>query len=308
MKEDRTMSRLAELQLRFAGADFLAFSEKAPGFIVVDVVTPWSYATIALQGAHLIGWQPKGHRPVIWLSSAAKFAPGKSIRGGVPICWPWFGPHATEKSYPGHGFARTIPWLLLEARRLPDERVRLVFEPELDEASRTQWPYATTVRYTLTLGQELTASLETTNHGATPLALTQGLHTYFAVADVGRIEIAGLEGRAYIDKTDNDKRKKQAGRLTISGEVNRIYLDTSGCCGIIDPLWRRTILITSTGSRSTVVWNPGKEKAAQMGDFGRRGEERMVCVETTNAASDAISLPPGASHCLEAQYRILRHD
>ncbi len=301
------MSRLAELQLRFAAHDCLTFREQAPDFIVVDVATRWSSATIALQGAHLLNWQPRGEKPVIWLSTEAKFAPGKSIRGGVPICWPWFGPHATEKGYPGHGFARTIPWLLLEARKLPDDRVCLVFEPELDETCRRQWPYATTVRYTLTLGQELVASLTTTNTGTTPLTLTQGLHTYFAVSDISHIEIAGLEGCPYIDKVDHDKRKKQTGRLTLAGEVNRIYLDTRGCCGIIDARWKRTILITSTSSRSTVVWNPGKEKAAQMGDFGRRGETRMVCVETTNAAKDAITLAAGASHCLEAQYRVIRH-
>lgn len=301
------MTRLAELQLRFAAADFLSFSEIAPGFIVIDVTTPFSAARIALQGAHAMTWQPKGQKPVIWLSQAAKFAPGKSIRGGVPICWPWFGPHATESGYPGHGFARTIPWLLLEAHRLPDRRVRLVFEPQLDETCRAQWPHASTVRFTVTLGQELVVSLATTNTGSASFTLGQALHTYFAVGDVHRIEIAGLEGCRYIDKVDGGKRKKQQGRVTIVGEVDRIYLDTAGCCGIIDPAWKRTILITSTGSRSTVVWNPGKEKAARMGDFGRQGEDRMVCVETANAAADAITLAPGETHRMTAQYRVIAH-
>lgn len=301
------MTRLAELQLRFAAADFLSFSEIAPGFIVIDVTTPFSAARIALQGAHVMTWQPKSQKPVIWLSQAAKFAPGKSIRGGVPICWPWFGPHATESGYPGHGFARTIPWLLLEAHRLPDRRVRLVFEPQLDETCRAQWPHASTVRFTVTLGQELVVSLATTNTGSTSFTLGQALHTYFAVGDVHRIEIAGLEGCRYIDKVDGGKRKKQQGRVTIVGEVDRIYLDTAGCCGIIDPAWKRTILITSTGSRSTVVWNPGKEKAARMGDFGRQGEDRMVCVETANAAADAITLAPGETHRMTAQYRVIAH-
>lgn len=301
------MSRLAELQLRFAAADFLSFSEIAPGFIVIDVTTPFSVARIALQGAHLMTWQPRGQKPVIWLSEAAKFAPGKSIRGGVPICWPWFGPHATQSGYPGHGFARTIPWLLVEAHRLPDDRVRLVFEPQLDETCRTQWPHASTVRYTVTLSQELVVSLATTNTGNAPFTLGQALHTYFVVGDAQRIEIAGLEGCSYIDKVEGGKRKKQKGRVTLSGEVDRIYLGTSGCCGIIDPVMKRTILITSTGSRSTVVWNPGKEKAAKMGDFGSKGEDRMVCVETANAADDVITLPAGATHRMTAQYRVIKH-
>lgn len=301
------MSRLAELQLRFAAADYLGFAEIAPGFIVIDVATADCSARIALQGAQVVSWQPKGQKPVIWLSQAAKFVPGKSIRGGVPICWPWFGPHATESGYPGHGFARTIPWLLVEAHRLPDGRVRLVFEPQLDETCRAQWPHASTLRYTVTLGHELVMSLATTNTGTAPFTLGQALHTYFTVGNVHRIEIAGLEGCSYIDKVAGGRRKKQKGRVTIAGEVDRIYLDTSGCCGIIDPVLKRTILITSTGSRSTVVWNPGKDKAAKMGDVGRRGEERMVCVETANAADDVIVLPPGESHCLEAQYRVIRH-
>ncbi|MFN6961769.1 MAG: D-hexose-6-phosphate mutarotase [Rhodocyclaceae bacterium] len=301
------MTRLAELQLRFAAADFLSFAEIAPGFIVVDVTTPFSSARIALQGAHLMTWQPKGQKPVIWLSQAAKFVPGKSIRGGVPICWPWFGPHATQSGYPGHGFARTIPWLLIAAHRLPDGRVRLVFEPQFDETCRTQWPHPSSVRYTVTLGQELVVSLATTNDGNVPFTLGQALHTYFTVGDAHRIEIAGLEGCTYIDRVDGGKRKKQKGRVTIAGEVDRVYLGSRGCCGIIDPLMKRTILITSTGSRSTVVWNPGKDKAAKMGDFGRRGEERMVCVETANAADDVITLAPGETHCMSAQYRVIQH-
>lgn len=301
------MSRLAELQLRFAAADFLSFSEIAPGFIVIDVKTPFSTASIALQGAHLMTWQPKGQKPVIWLSRAAKFVPGKSIRGGVPICWPWFGPHATQSGYPGHGFARTIPWLLIEAKKLPDGRVRLVFEPQLDETCRSQWPHPSSVRYTVTLGQELVVSLATTNTGEAAFTLGQALHTYFEVGNAQRIEIAGLDGCTYIDKVDGGKRKKQKGRVTLSGEVDRIYLGTAGCCGIIDPAMKRTLLITSTGSRSTVVWNPGKEKAAKMGDFGRKGEDRMVCVETANAADDVITLPPGETHRMTAQYRVIKH-
>lgn len=306
------MSRLDELKLRFAAADFLAFGEKAPGFIAIEVKTPFSTASIALQGAHVLTWQPKGHKPVIWLSKAAKFAPGKSIRGGVPLCWPWFGPHATEAGYPGHGFARTIPWLLLEAKKLPDGRVRLEFEPELNETARTQWPHDSQLRYSVTVGQELVVGLATTNTGKTPFQLGQALHTYFEVGDIRQTSIAGLDGCTYIDKVAGGKRKKQKGVVTFDGEMDRVYLGTPGCCGIIDPVMKRTLLITSTGSRSTVVWNPGKEKAAKMGDFGKTGgkpgEDRMVCVETANAADDVITLAPGETHRMTAQYRVIRHD
>lgn len=305
------MSQLTEVQHRFAAADFLTFSEKSPGFIVVEVKTAFSTATIALQGAHVLTWQPRGQKPVIWLSKAAKFVSGKSVRGGVPLCWPWFGPHATEAGWPGHGFARTIPWSLTDVHQLPDGRVRLEFAPEMNDAARAQWPHASTVKCSVTVGQELVVGLATKNTGAAPFQLGQALHTYFEIGDIRQIHIAGLEGCGYIDKVDGGKRRKQKGAVTFAGETDRVYLDTAGCSGIVDPLLKRTILITSTGSRSTVVWNPGPEKAAKMGDFGKAGgkpgEDRMVCVETANAADDVITLAPGETHRMTAQYRVIKH-
>lgn len=302
-----TLDTLDVLKSRFAHADFLSFAEVAPGFITVKVTTAFSTATIALQGAHVMTWQPKGQKPVIWLSKAAKFAPGKSIRGGVPLCWPWFGPHASEAAYPGHGFARTIPWSLLDARQLPDGRVRLEFKPVMNDTANAQWPHASIVRNVVTVGQELVIGLTTRNTGTAPFPLGQALHTYFEVGDIAQTSIAGLEGCTYIDKLAGGKRKKQKGAVTFAGEADRVYLDTSGCCGIVDPVLKRTILITSTGSRSTVVWNPGAEKAAKMGDFGRQGENKMVCVETANAADDVITLAPGETHRMTAQYRVIKH-
>jgi D-hexose-6-phosphate mutarotase len=302
------MSQLNDLKLRFAGASFLDFSERAPGFIAIDVTTQYSTASIALQGAHVMTWQPVKQKPVIWLSKAAKFAPGKSIRGGVPLCWPWFGPHASEAAYPGHGFARTIPWSLLDARKLPDGRVRLEFEPEMNDAARTQWPHDSTVKYSVTVGQELVVGLATKNTGKSAFQLGQALHTYFEIGDIHQASVAGLEGCAFIDKVDGGKRKKQKGAVTFTGEADRVYLGTSGCCGIVDPVLKRTLLITSTGSRSTVVWTPWAEKAAKMGDFGKNGENRMVCVETANAADDVVSLAPGQTHRMTAQYRVIRHN
>ncbi len=205
------MTSLDELKRRFTGTDFLTFSEKAPGFIAIEVKTAFSTATIALQGAHVMTWQPNGQKPVIWLSSKAKFAAGKSIRGGVPICWPWFGPHAKEASYPGHGFARTIPWTLLDACRLPDGRVRLEFKPEMSDAALAQWPHASTVRYNVTVGQELVVALVTRNTGSVPFQLGQALHTYFTVGDIRQTSIAGLAGCTFIDKVSRRQAQETKG-------------------------------------------------------------------------------------------------
>ncbi len=298
---------LVALQRRFASADFLRFYEKSPGFVVIDVTTAFSSASIALQGAHVMTWQPVRDKPVIWLSKAARFSAGKAIRGGIPLCWPWFGPHATESGYPSHGVVRTIPWDLLDARKLPDGRVRLEFEPVMNDAARVKWPHPSLVKYSVTIGQELVVGLTTRNSGDRSFNFGQALHTYFSIGDIRQISVAGLAGRPFIDKVDGGKRKKQSGDVCFSGETDRVYLDTAGCCGIVDPVSKRTLLITSTGSRSTVVWNPGAEKAARLGDIGRQGETKMVCVETANAGDDVITLMPGQSHRITAQYRVIKH-
>ncbi len=300
------MSQAAELNRRLAIADFLAFEELPDGFVVAHVTTPEATASVALQGAHVMRYQPAGQAPLIWLSKLAKLVPGKSIRGGVPVCWPWFGAHPGNTQFPGHGFARTVPWQLLDAALLPDQRVRLEFELVQSEATRAQWPHASTVRNIVTVGPELEVELATTNTGATSFELGQALHTYFEIGDIRKATIAGFDACDYIDKVGGSARKTQQGAINFIGETDRIYLATHGQCEIHDPVLGRRILVTSTGSRSTVVWNPWTEKADKMGDFGPDGWTGMVCVETANAADDVIQLAPGATHRMTAQYRSLR--
>lgn len=297
------MNELDDLTRRFGIAGKVGF-EMTGELATVRVTTPLGSATMALQGAHVMHWQPAGQQSVIWMSKLAKFAPGKSIRGGVPVCWPWFGPHASEPAFPGHGFARTVPWQLIATTALPDGRVQLDFELVQTDATRAQWPHESVVRNTVTVGEELEVELVTTNTGNGPFELGQALHTYFVVGDIRKATVAGLEACEYLDKVGGGRRRQQ-GQVSFTQETDRIYLGTHGCCGILDPVMDRTILITSTGSRSTVVWNPWTEKAAKMGDFGEEGPWRMVCVETANAAEDVITLAPGATHRMTAQYRVL---
>lgn len=297
------MSDIDVLKGKFGIAGKLDF-EMTGELVTASVKTEFAAATVALQGAHVLTWQPKGQQPVIWVSKAAKYVPGKSVRGGVPVCWPWFGPHASNPQFPGHGFARTVPWVLVASKELPDGRIRLEFELVKSEATQAQWPHASTVRNIVTVGEELEVELVTTNTGMEAFELGQALHTYFVVGDIRQATVAGLEGCEYLDKVGGG-RKRQQGQVTFTQETDRIYLGTHGCCGILDPVLDRTILITSSGSRSTIVWNPWTDKAAKMGDFGDEGPWRMVCVETANAAEDVITLAPGATHSLAAQYRVL---
>jgi glucose-6-phosphate 1-epimerase len=296
---------LEQLTRRFGIPGALSFEQLPGGLAVIRVDSALATASVMLQGAQVIGYQPRGERPLIWLSSRSRYVAGKSVRGGVPVCWPWFGPHATDPALPAHGFARTVEWELQEAMVLPDGRVRLDLELTQNSATRAQWPYPSSLRNTITIGRELEVCLATHNIGSESFRLGQALHTYLQVGDVRRISIHGLDGCAYLDKVGGSTRRLQQGPVTVTQETDRIYLDTGGACEIRDSSMDRSLLITATGSRSTVVWNPWIEKAEKMGDFEPDGYLRMVCVETANAADDTVNVAPGQKHVLAVQYRLL---
>jgi glucose-6-phosphate 1-epimerase len=280
------------------------FCEKPNGFAVVNINNAFASATIAMQGAHLMSFQPKGEEPLIWMSPEAKLVSGKSIRGGVPVCWPWFGAHEADNTLPAHGFARTVPWRLNQLHTLPHGETRLEFELIHSSSTRAQWPHACSVRNIITIGRSLQQELLTTNHGTEPVVIGEALHTYFRVGDIRKVTVNGLQGCDYLDKVGGFRRDHQHGPVVFNGEVDRIYLDTPAAVEIRDPVLKRRIVIRSGGSRSTVVWNPWIEKAAQMGDLGPEGYLQMLCVENANAADDTVTIAPGTQHRLVARYSI----
>ena len=271
--------------------------------LVAHIANSHAQSAIALQGAHIMSFQPNTEAPLIWLSPAAKLAPGKSIRGGVPVCWPWFGVHATESSFPAHGFARAVPWQVAASEALPDGGTHITLELPQSSIPAAQWPHACRVRLVVTIGKMLAVELITENIGNTPFKIGEALHTYFAVSDVDNIRITGLEDCAYLDKVENFRRKTQAGAIAIASEVDRVYVNTEADCLIEDRGLKRRIRIAKHGSRYTVVWNPWVEKSARMGDFSSKtGYRGMVCVESANAAEDVVNVAPGAAHSLCVVY------
>jgi D-hexose-6-phosphate mutarotase len=298
------LADLSSLNARFGLTGQVVFKSDPGGLHVVEVNNAHASATIALQGAHVMTYAPRGEQPVIWLSPVAKLAPGKSIRGGVPICWPWFGPHATDPKFPGHGFARTVPWEILKTEALADGATRLAFRLIESDATRTQWPYPSELTCLITVGQTLDIDLITRNTGQAPITIGDALHTYFHVSDIRQVAIRGLDGCPYLDKVEGGQRKQQAGPVTIGAEVDRIYLDSVADCLIEDPGLKRRIRIAKRNSRATVVWNPWREKAAKMGDLGDDGYLHMVCVESANAADDVVTIPPGGAHHLWVRYSV----
>ena len=293
----------ATLNQTFAVAGQLEFIQDAGGLIIARINNKHGQADIALQGAHVMTFQPKGEQPILWLSPVAKLVQGKSIRGGVPICWPWFGAHATDSSFSGHGFARTVPWQVVASAAEPDGSTRLTFELPHSSIPPAQWPHACRTRLDVVVGRKLTIELITENTGQAAFEIGEALHTYFAISDVDDMSITGMEGCTYLDKVGPTQSRIQQGAIKITAEVDRIYLDTEADCLIEDRGWNRRIRIAKRGSRSNVVWNPWIEKSAKMGDFGSdTGYRGMVCVESANAASNVVTIAAGATHTLRVEY------
>lgn len=296
------MTTLNSLNQQFGIAGHLQFIEVDGGLTFAEIDNAHATASIALQGAHIATFTPKGEEPIIWLSKLAKFVPGKSIRGGVPVCWPWFGPHATDSKLPGHGFARTVMWEVQETKALPDGSTFIRFGLIENDTTKAQWPHASTVQLEATVGKALKVELITKNTGNTAFQLGEALHTYFHISDVGNMTIRGLEGCEYIDKVGETARRTQQGGIVIESEVDRVYVNTTADCVIEDKGLKRAIRIAKTGSKSAVVWNPWTEKADKMGDFGPQGHRGMVCVESGNAFDNIITVQAGETHRLVAVY------
>ena len=258
-------------------------------------------AEIYLHGAHITAWQPAGATPVIWMSRESLFTRDKAIRGGVPICFPWFGAHAADTGAPMHGFARLRDWSLSAAEER-DGEVHLTFALGADEASRrSAWPHEFSAKFHVTTGRRLAMALDVANTGATPARFEAALHSYFAVQDIRNVSVTGLEGTEYLDKVRDFARSREGETpIRFTGETDRVYLDTESTVVIHDPGLSRRIVIAKTGSRSTVVWNPWAGRARAIADFGDDEWPGMLCVETANVRDAAVELQPGSHHTMTA--------
>jgi glucose-6-phosphate 1-epimerase len=204
-----------------------------------------------------------------------------------------------------HGFARSTPWRLVTSG--PGDRESIVLELGLDddETTRAAWPSAFSLRYRVTVGEALGLALEVVNTSPAPFAFEAALHTYLAVGDIRAVAVTGLENTTYIDKVDALTRKRHGPEpLRLTGETDRVFLGTRASCVVDDRALDRRLVVDKTGSASTVVWNPWAAKAADMADLEPDDWRRMICVETANAADDAVTLAPGARHVMTATVRI----
>jgi glucose-6-phosphate 1-epimerase len=277
------------------------FEAGSGGFVRALVSTPSAEGHVYLHGAHVTHYQPAGAPPVLFMSSRSQFVPGKPIRGGVPVIFPWFGPRAGHPTSPEHGFARVAEWSVESVERSLDGAVTLVFQLDSTDATRALWPYDFRLRHRVVIGPRLELELEVENRSREAFVFEEALHTYLRVGDVREATVSGLAGTTYIDKNDAMKRKLQADEpLRLSGATDRVFPATRGPCAVDDPVLDRRLVIEKMRSATTVLWNPWREKAAAMADLGGDAWPSMLCVETANAADDAVRLAPGECHQMTA--------
>ena len=297
---------IENLNAQFAIADHIGFQVGENGLLKTRINNALATAEIYLQGAHITAFRPRGlsetllqnQGNVLWMSPLAQFQAGKAIRGGVPVIWPWFGPHATDSSKPQHGFARTLEWQVVATEALADGRTQLQLQLTDNSLTHELWPYTFELSLTISVGSELKIDLKARNTGEQSFVAGGALHSYFALGDVTQMHIDGLAGREYIDQLDGNQIKQQAGEVRINQEVDRIYLNSEDTCVIHDAMLSRQIHVRKRGSHSTVVWNPWIDKAQAMADFSDEGYKNMLCIEAANAADDVVSLAPGEEHTL----------
>lgn len=316
------MADAAALEKQFGIPNVLRFEQTANGLAVLHITAPTAEATIHLQGAHVTHWKPAGHDPAIFLSERAEFAPGKPIRGGIPIVFPWFADRHDGKQGPQHGFARISEWELAFAAlsgTSDDAELHLAFTLAPNDLSRSLGFDHFRLGYRVTIGQQFRIEMSVANdsgngsaHNAdsaaaraemaangAPLTFEQALHTYYQVADARQVSIDGLGGTEFIDKVDNFERKIQdPGPLHLTGRIDRPYLNTEATCVLHDPAGHRTITVAKEGSHSTVIWNPWQEFTAKMPDMQPDAWLHMTAIETANVGDNAITLAPGDTHIM----------
>ncbi len=295
---------LSALNDQFGIPGVLRF-EEAHGLVRAEITTSDAAATVYLQGAHITHWKPSGQAPVLFLSRKTDLAPGKPIRGGIPIAFPWFAvdsnPNRIDgKPGPSHGFARIQSWTVaFAALSGGDLHLTLTLLPT--QLSRSLGFDHFRLAYQITIGRSLGLQLTVANDAQTPLIFEEALHTYFAVADVHEVSVTGLEPTGFIDKADGMREKPAAhAPITFTGPTDRVYLDTSATSVIHDHLGRRSIMNAKTNSNTTVVFNPWKE----MPDLGADEWHEFVCVETVNAGRNRIKLDPGSAHTMQAKITV----
>jgi glucose-6-phosphate 1-epimerase len=265
----------------------IRFADSDLSYPIFEIDHPTCVARVAMHGAHVLSWRPVDEEEVLYLSPDAIFKKGKPIRGGIPICWPWFNAHPSDSTQPSHGLVRGRFWEFVSASE--DE-----FGVELRFAVADGiWKAELSVR----AGEVLEVSLKSKNESEVPIVVSGALHTYLGISDISQVRVVNLDGCEYLDTVGERVMRKQKGDVVFDREVDRIY-ESSSSTLLVDDLSGRTILVEKMGSPSTVVWNPWAEKAAALSDLPDDGYQKFCCIEAAIANDRAEIIMPGSLHVL----------
>lgn len=296
---------VSELNEKFSLNGVLEIREEHSGFPFIKINNKYASAVISLYGGQVLSYAHVGAEKLLFLSDKAFYETGKGIKGGVPICWPWFGADPEGKGRPAHGFARNSLWQLESTEQLENASTKVVICLLPNEISQGLFPYDFKLSLTIVVGKQLGLELTTHNKGQQAFNITQALHTYFAVKSIHQVVVVGLDGSAYLDKAKSNSGKEnkiQDGDVSINGEVDRIYLETPNQLKIIHKETEKVVSIESKNNKTTVVWNPWKELCEQSADLKEDDYTRFICVETANAADDVIKVGPDEAFSLRVSY------
>lgn len=289
------MIDIDELDDKFSIEGELGFAELDGDLVYITVSNKYADADICLYGAHITSFRPRNSMDLLWMSPESFFEVGKPIRGGIPVCFPWFGPHKTDASKPQHGFARLMYWDVLETATKPSGETFIRLQLCSSDETKAYWPFDFCAEMSITVGLTLTATLKVTNTSAEAFSYTCALHTYYGLSALENLKIEGLQGITYYNQLTGENEVQEEAILQIQEPLTRHYLNTETPVIIVDPVFRRRIKADKKGSKVTTVWNPGAETCASIADLPDDGYETYVCVEVTNAFGYPVQLAPGES-------------
>jgi glucose-6-phosphate 1-epimerase len=293
------LAAIAALDRRFGIPGVARVALGKGGLTKVAIANRATAGEMYLHGAHVTSWQPRGAEEVLFVSSESRWEAGRAIRGGVPICFPWFADKAGDPKAPAHGFVRTAIWQLESIVQAGDAVTVSMFTESNDETKKW-WPADFQLIHRATFGSLLKLELLVNNRGTPAIRFEEALHNYFRVEDIEKVRIEGLDTVQYLDKTDSGRKKTQQGPIEIASQTDRIYLNTTSPIELVDHSLKRHISVAKENSRATVVWNPWVEKAKAFSDFGDDEWKQMVCIETSNVSDFAVELAPGQEHKMQA--------
>ncbi|MDP1559386.1 MAG: D-hexose-6-phosphate mutarotase [Nitrosomonas sp.] len=301
------MMNIEKLNRDYAIAGQLTFIEGQGGLPMIQVNSSKAKALISIHAGQVLSYQPANEpEDLMFLSEKAYYQAGKAIKGGAPICWPWFGADPEGHGRPGHGFVRNRLWNVVSTEITATGEIKVILGLVDTPETRAIWPHSFVLTQEITVGDSLNLELITSNTGTEPFSITQAFHTYFKIGDISQTRVLGLEGCQYIDKVGDSEQKQQVDAVTINSEVDRIYLAVQNVLVIDDAALKRRIRITSKGNKTAVVWNPWEKISVEMADLQDTDYQRLLCVETTNAADDVVDVAPNSTCRLMVNYRIER--